>query len=229
MRLYKGVLGVCLALGASCVLAEDSGYETNLLRNGRFVPADAKPDVIPDWVQNPGGWRRKEMPSFKGWPWSLFYLERECRSKRTYTLYQDSMAVEPDTWYVLSAWYKAKLRYKNSYGVLNLSAQAEVKGKMRWISEVLRGASEDWVKVKCYLFTGAHKKIRFQARFSGQGSCAIGNPNLHKLTDKDVTLPTLADDCQRDYSSNRILVDSGGNIAATGHRDAAHRRQEVSR
>ena len=59
---------------------------------------------------------------------------------------------------------------------------------MRWISEALRGASKDWVKVKCYLFTGSHRTIRFQAVFQGQGTCAIGNPNLRKLTDDDQTL-----------------------------------------
>ena len=99
MRVGKRALFACvlLALGGSRLFAvEDAGFEKNLLRNGKFAPADAKPGVFPNWAQAPVGWQRKEKPCFKGWPWTLHYLERKCPKTDYYTLQGRLNCAPPD-------------------------------------------------------------------------------------------------------------------------------------
>jgi len=98
-------LVMALALG----IASASEQTDNLLKNPSFVPASSnQPGRIEAWSLVPlTGWERQSRLISPAAPYETVYLERKCSGRAE--LNQGPLTLESNTWYVLTALYKASL------------------------------------------------------------------------------------------------------------------------
>jgi len=134
----------------------------------------------------------------------MIYLQR----RGSGAVVQDGIAVEPGTWYVLSAWYRGEHAATPHTGNFwlhlgdpsSVSLSARVGGRML-------GASGDWVHVRAFVHTGSHRRVRYQARFFGTGTSQIGRCELRRMAPSDTTVgPVVLDgDFEKGISGARPL------------------------
>ena len=146
------------------VVASAQAYAENLVRNPNFALAPGKPGAVEGWTVTPANnWQRKEIVAFRGQPFEMTYLQCDGRGD----LVQKDIAVEPNTWYVLTTWYRGVYDETPPTGNfwLHLGDPAKESLSTARIGGRVLGASDDWVHVRAFVHTGEHKTVQFQTRF----------------------------------------------------------------
>ncbi len=196
MNCIRGItISLCLILFARVVVADGAENGGNLLKNPHFIPNADNPDAIDNWRLIPAdGWKRGVIEAFQGQPFALHFLQRSDSG----TLAQDSIAVEPNTWYRITAWYHGDLRPANTSNLwLHLAHESEKEYSSSLCMDRLHGlhlgASNKWREVRLFVNSGKHKKLRFQARVYGKGTAMIGNCTMRKVNEFDLCGPYVHD------------------------------------
>jgi|GEM_PF-5132666 len=184
-------LVMALALG----IASASEQTDNLLKNPSFVPASSnQPGRIEAWSLVPlTGWERQSRLISPAAPYETVYLERKCSGRAE--LNQGPLTLESNTWYVLTALYKASLSPAPVSGNLWLG-RASLKDNQDFGytgDQITMGSAGQWLRARCYFNSGTNIVSGIQARFFGQGTCAIGELELRKVRNTDFEGELLLD------------------------------------
>lgn len=187
------------------------GPETNLLADIEFrETAPSTAGVAAAWqAEPPGAWQRGEIVSFQGRPDTLHYIGMDGSGGR---VSQGMLSVETNTWYVLHAWYRGKIKPDRDgrsgfflYAVPSSPADGtppELKSRYGQAGResdtiqpadailtpyggVLHGSIDDWIRVRALAFSGTNRVFTICAGFQGVGECFIGNCDLQKLSEDD--------------------------------------------
>ena len=147
-------LGVCSYLAAQNKnLLKNSLYDEDIKIPGKFNSWELYPTV---------GWERKLYIILP--PDEIPYFTRKI-SGNYYRIVQKNIPVEPNTWYVMTAWYRAE--FTKPHYATNFRISAYVpggKGNKLLGGTVMCGIGK-WVKARAFVYTGKHSSVDFQTRF----------------------------------------------------------------
>ena len=191
-EMRKRVIVLCAALGLfACWMGIGVAAPVNLLKNTEFAPAaPAKPGEIADWiVAKRGAWERKEIVAFQGRPFPFAYLDL----KGGGVIRQQHIPVEPNTWYVITAWCKAELKAGPGSHTVWLYATAPDAKRFERLGGSIYGAVGDWVQLRTLFNSGDRTEVGLGVWFHGSGTAALGECSLHKLSEADYAGPYVLD------------------------------------
>ncbi len=160
-----------------------SAANENLLKNKELNADSLKPEEITGWdLDSRSKIQRGVIVAFQGLPDSMFYLKGEGQAK----IRQKNIKIEPNSWYVISAWYQnlSKDNIKNPYNLFLAAAKPD-GGNWDAFYYKYFGGSEEWVKVRAFFYSGDQTQVDFLAMFFGKGKWQIGRLVLRKIKQSD--------------------------------------------
>lgn len=172
---------LCCALFFLAGFSAFCGTERNLLKNSEFFENDSS--KIESWeIKSALPVKRNVIEAFQGLADSLFCLKGEGRT----VIRQRNISIEPDTWYVLSLWYKnfSSDKIKSPY---NLYLAAAKPGGGDWGAFAYHtfGACGEWSHVRLFYFSGQEKMADFLVMLFGGGAWEIGGVKFRQVKESD--------------------------------------------
>jgi cellulose/xylan binding protein with CBM9 domain len=177
--MFKNFLILWVLSAGTLLQASDQ----NLLRNIELKNDAQNPSLINEWqVKSEQLVKSDEIVAFQGLADAMFFFKGEGKAQ----IRQKDIKIEPDTWYVMSVWYKNLLKNDNQtpYG---LYLGAANPGGNDWDSFSYKcfGGSGKWVNVRAFFNSGKRTNMDFLAMLFGDAQWELGRLVLRKLKDSD--------------------------------------------
>jgi hypothetical protein len=193
MLFKKYFFSLCCGLAVAC-----SGEELkNLLKNPDYAPAEAVGNFKEWSLIPPQGWSRKIRDDFANPTNDVYYLTGKVDSSVSSAIItQKDVPVKPETWYMLSSWYKADLTPFQGNNLWLSAIDPAIKGethKGRLFGTTELGATGKWSEARAFFHSGKLDKVNFEVRLWGKGEASLGPCSMIEMNGSLVASPYFID------------------------------------